>query len=42
MKRTNLCVTLWALVDLGREKQRKVLSVSLAQDEVSTPQCPSM
>lgn len=45
MERANLCVTLWALIDLWRKKRRKVLSVSLAQDngaQVSSHQCPSL
>lgn len=45
MKRTNLSVALWALVDLWKKKQRKDLPVSLAQDDVTqvfTHQCPSM
>lgn len=48
MESTNLCVALWALVDLWSEKQRKVSGVPLAQhgmawhSQASAHQCPSL
>lgn len=38
MESTNLCVALWAMIDLWHEKQRKVSDVALAQPGI----CPSV